>query len=238
MAERPIILQADGRSGISESLLWSMLVRALPKTMTLNMSLTKEYTMTNYVHSKSKGASFALACLLLATSSMSISPSLANVPNAAAAAPAGERDQAPDFALPAENGKTIKLSDFRGKKVVVFFYGTETTPVSPYEAEEIQKYYKKFKLADVDVLGIGPDPEASHKALATNLNLDYHLLTDKQDNTRKLFKLSAEKGRYGVVIDKKGVIRKIAGGKKDDPYGLGYVADTYDWIMSTQGSGF
>ncbi|HEY9683079.1 MAG TPA: peroxiredoxin family protein [Oculatellaceae cyanobacterium] len=196
--------------------------------------------MSNCEHPKSKGTTFALALLLLATCSMSVSAGQANVPKTAAAAatPAGERDQAPDFALPSENGKTVKLSDFRGRKVVVFFYGTETTPVSPYEAEEIQKYYKKFKLADVDVLGIGPDPEASHKALATKLNLDYHLLTDKQDNTRKLFKLSAEKGRYGVVIDKNGVIRKIAGGKVDDPYGLGYVSDTYDWIMSTQGSGF
>jgi peroxiredoxin Q/BCP len=150
--------------------------------------------------------------------------------------PAAQGDRAPDFSLTAENGNTVKLSDFQGKKVVVFFYGSDTTPATATEASEIQKYYKKFKLADVDVLGVGPDPVASHKALATNLDLQFHLLTDKDDSTRKLFKLSAEKGRYGVVIDQKGVIKKIVGGKNYPT--LDYVSDTYDWIMSTQGSGF
>jgi thioredoxin-dependent peroxiredoxin len=142
---------------------------------------------------------------------------------------------APDFALPAENGKDVKLSDFRGKTVVVFFYDKDDSPVSRKEHKMIQKDYSKYKLKGADILGIGPDPVASHKAMHTELDLNYHLLTDKNDEVRKLYHLQAQKGRYGVVVDKNGIVRKVAGGigglSEADIFNI------YDYVSGMPGAG-
>jgi peroxiredoxin Q/BCP len=148
--------------------------------------------------------------------------------------------KAPDFSLKDENGKTVKLGDFAGKKVVVFFYDKDDSPTTAQEHKRIQQNFKKYKLTDVDVLCIGPDPVASHKAMNTQLKLDYHLLADKDDSIRTLYGLppavSGSRGRYGIVIDKKGNVRKVAGGK--DELTDSVVSDVFDYVMSTQGSGF
>lgn len=143
---------------------------------------------------------------------------------------------APDFSLPAEDGKNVKLSDFRGKTVVVFFYDKDNDPVTREEHKEIQKEYKKYKLQGVDVLGIGPDPVASHKAMHTELDLQFHLLTDKNGEVRKLYQLAANKGRYAVIVNKNGVIGKVAGGigglSENDIFNI------YDYTAGMPGSGF
>jgi peroxiredoxin Q/BCP len=126
-------------------------------------------------------------------------------------------DKAPDFSLPAEDGKKIKPSDFKGKVLVIFFYDKDNSPVTEQESKRIKETYKKLKLANADVLGIGTDPVTAHKAMHTNLNLQYHLLTDKEDSVRKMYGLptnaSGARGRYGVVVDKTGVVKKVAGGE-------------------------
>lgn len=148
-------------------------------------------------------------------------------------------EQAPTFSLADENGKTVKLSDFKGKKVVVFFYDKDNAPTTSDEHKRIQSNYKKYKLTDVDVLCIGPDPVASHKAMNTQLALQYHLLADKDDKVRTLYGLppavSGSRGRYGMVIDKNGIIRKVAGGKDLSD---AVISDMFDYAMSTTGSGF
>lgn len=151
-----------------------------------------------------------------------------------------EGKKAPDFTLDDENGKPVKLSDFAGKKVVVFFYDKDNGAKTKEEHNRINKTYSKYKLEDVDVLCIGPDPVASHKAMNTQLKLKYHLLADKDDKVRSLYGLppavSGARGRYGIVIDKKGDVRKIGGGKDELDDSL--VSDMFDYAMSTTGSGF
>jgi peroxiredoxin Q/BCP len=148
-------------------------------------------------------------------------------------------EKAPDFTLSDENGKPVKLNSFKGKKLVVFFYDSDSAPATPDEHKRIKNVYKKYKLTDVDVLCIGPDPVASHKAMNTQLELNYHLLADKDDKIRSLYGLppavSGSRGRYGMVIDKEGTIRKIAGGKDLSD---SVVSDMFDYAMSTTGSGF
>ena len=127
-------------------------------------------------------------------------------------------DKAPDFELPSEEGKNVKPSDFKGKVLVIFFYDKDNSPVTASESKRIKETYKKLKLANADVLGVGPDPVKAHKEMHTNLALQYHLLTDKDNAVRKLYGLpvnaSGAAGRYGVVVDKEGVVKKIAGGEK------------------------
>ena len=59
--------------------------------------------------------------------------------------------QAPDFTLSDENGKPVKLNSFKGKKLVVFFYDSDSAPATPDEHKRIKNVYKKYKLTDVDV---------------------------------------------------------------------------------------
>ena len=148
-------------------------------------------------------------------------------------------DKAPDWTLPCENGSPISLKDFKGKKVVVFFYDKDNSPTTKDEHKRIQRDYKKFKLKGVDVLCIGEDPVASHKAMNTQLNLDFHLLTDKKDAVRALYGLppavSGEKGRYAVVIDQTGVVKKVSGGKDGITDDL--MSDLYNYATDMPGVG-
>ena len=161
---------------------------------------------------------------------------IANIYNYDAANGPKNGQLAPDFSLPAENGKNVKLSDFRGKTVVVFFYDKDNDPVTREEHKRIEKDYAKYKLQGADVLGIGPDPESSHKAMHTELDLQFHLLTDKDDKVRQLYHLTAQKGRYAVLVDKNGLVRKVAGG-------IGGLSDNdifniFDYVSGMPGSGF
>jgi len=157
-----------------------------------------------------------LTCLLLGASTGMLVPNTqAQTATNKTIAPG---DKAPDFALPSEEGKKVKPSDFQGKVLVIFFYDKDNSPVTEQESKRIKETYKKLKLANADVLGIGTDPVAAHKAMHTNLNLQYHLLTDSDDSVRKMYGLptnaSGARGRYGVVVDKTGVVKKVAGGEK------------------------
>lgn len=150
-----------------------------------------------------------------------------------------EGDKAPDFVLPCENGSNVSLKDFKGKKVVVFFYAKDNSPSTKEEHNRIQKNYKKFKLKGVDVLCIGEDPVASHKAMNTQLNLDYHLLTDKSDKVRALYGLppavNGDKGRYAIVIDPKGTVKKVSGGDQGITDDL--MSDLYNYASDMPGVG-
>ncbi len=148
-----------------------------------------------------------------------------------------EGSKAPDFTLFDEEGKPVKLSDFKGKHVVVFFYDETDAPMTEKEAKVIQKYYSQYKLKNADVLGIGSNPVASHKAMHTNLQLDFHLLTDKDGKVKKIYHLGAEQhGRYGVVVDKNGVIKKMTG-IPNEGISEKTVTDTLDVLNSLPGGG-
>jgi peroxiredoxin Q/BCP len=100
---------------------------------------------------------------------------------------------APDFSLVDSNGKTIKLSDFRGKKrVVVYFYPKDFTPGCTTEAIEFSRDYDKYRDANIEIIGISPDNEESHKKFRQQMKIPYLLGSDLQNQ------ISKEYGVYGL----------------------------------------
>jgi len=125
-------------------------------------------------------------------------------------------DKAPNFTLNDDKGKPTKLSDFGGKRIIVFFYDAEFAPIRPEQSETIKKDMKKLKLANTDLLGVGVDPVASHKAFKSGLPLNYHLLPDKDNKVRASYGFPpAVKGmhnNYAVVVDKDGTVKRVIDG--------------------------
>jgi peroxiredoxin len=126
--------------------------------------------------------------------------------------------KAPNFSLPNVSGGTGKLSDFSGRPIIVFFYDKDSEPLSEKELKSYEKYYKQFKLKGTDIVGIGPNPEASHKAMKTRtvMELNFVLLKDKEDSVRTAWGIppavKGEHNHYCIVVDKAGTIKKVIGG--------------------------
>jgi peroxiredoxin Q/BCP len=123
--------------------------------------------------------------------------------------------EAPDFSLPANTGRNITLSSFRGKKhVVLFFYPKDMTPICTKEACLFRDNYEAFTQAGAEVIGISSDSESSHQNFARNHNLQFHLVSDLGGKVRKLYgvknTLGFMPGRETFVIDKQGVIRHVS----------------------------
>jgi len=120
---------------------------------------------------------------------------------------------APDWTLTDQDGKKIKLSDFKNKKnVVVFFYYKDDTPVCTKESCSFRDSYEKFKIANAEVFGVSSDSPESHSKFKTKNNLPYDLLSDKDGAVRKSWGVPTDKGmpgRYTYVLDKKGTVKKI-----------------------------
>jgi len=123
-------------------------------------------------------------------------------------------DIAPNFELPNQNGELIKLSNFRGKYVILYFYPKDFTLGCTLEAQSIRDVYnelKELKNLDVVVLGISADSVESHKKFAEKYNLPFNLLSDTE---KKVINLYGVKGLIGArrvtfIIDKNGKIVKI-----------------------------
>src|SRR6266542_5092839 len=90
----------------------------------------------------------------------------------------GEGDPAPDFRLPADDGKTYALKDLRGQKVVLYFYPKDDTPGCTKEACSFRDAFADFKKRGIEVLGVSVDSEASHKKFAAKYKLPFTLLAD------------------------------------------------------------
>jgi peroxiredoxin len=129
-----------------------------------------------------------------------------------------EGQKAPDFTLPDQNGKPTKLSDFQGKRILVFFYDVDQEPFTSKEKKSRFQDIKKFKLENTDILCIGPDPVASHKAMNTGFKLNFHLLTDKNDAVRKAYgfptAVAGQHNHYALVVDQDRSIKKLVDGTK------------------------
>src|SRR6202161_2894194 len=87
---------------------------------------------------------------------------------------------APDFALKDQSQKEVKLSDFKGKKVVIVFYPLDWSPVCTNEHACLVQDLKKFESLDAQILGISVDSAWSHKAFAEKMHISYPLLADFQ----------------------------------------------------------
>ncbi len=121
---------------------------------------------------------------------------------------------APDFSLPSQEGKAIRLSDYKGKKqVILYFYPKDDTPGCTKEACAFRDDHDKFKPFGVEILGVSTDPVASHQAFAQKYRLNFPLLADeKKEVSQRYGALNPEKGyarRMTYLIDKEGIIRRI-----------------------------
>ncbi len=105
---------------------------------------------------------------------------------------------APDFALKDQSQKEVKLSDFKGKKVVIVFYPLDWSPVCTNEHVCLVNDMKRFEQLDAQVLGISVDSAWSHKAFAEKMGIKYPLLADFQPR-------GATADKFGVYLADKGI---------------------------------
>jgi thioredoxin-dependent peroxiredoxin len=130
-----------------------------------------------------------------------------------------EGDTAPDFATRDERGQTVKLSDLRGERVVLYFYPKDDTPGCTKEACSFRDNFQDLKAAGIRVLGVSLDTEESHQAFISKYNLPFTLLSDTDHAVSDAYGVYGEqtwgdKKYMGVqrktfLIDEGGRIRKI-----------------------------
>lgn len=130
-----------------------------------------------------------------------------------------EGDKAPDFAVSDAAGKTVRLKDLRGKKVVLYFYPKDDTPGCTKEACSFRDSFAKFKKRGIEVLGVSLDSEKSHQKFATKYDLPFRLLADTDRAISESYGTYGEKkfmgrtymgnNRMTFLIDEKGKIKKI-----------------------------
>ena len=123
-------------------------------------------------------------------------------------------DKAPGFTLESQTGENVTLSDFLGKKnVVLYFYPKDETPGCTREACTFRDSYELFTDLGAEVIGVSADTVDSHKAFAEHHNLPFTLLSDLDNNVRKLYGATSTlgfiPGRVTFIIDKKGVVRHL-----------------------------
>lgn len=123
---------------------------------------------------------------------------------------------APAFTAPAGGGQTVSLADYRGKKVVLYFYPKNDTPGCTKEACSFRDHWSALQERGVIVLGVSPDSEASHAKFAGKYSLPFPLLADADHAIASAYGAWGEKNMYGkkitgilrttFLIDEKGVI--------------------------------
>lgn len=106
-------------------------------------------------------------------------------------------DQAPDFETVDENGKTVKLSDFRGKKVVLYFYPKDNTSGCTAQACGFRDSYPEIEASDAVVLGVSPDSAKSHTNFKAKYELPFPLLVDSDHTISEAYGVWQEKSMYG-----------------------------------------
>ncbi len=130
-----------------------------------------------------------------------------------------EGSKAPDFELMDQNGKVHKLSDYRGKWVVLYFYPKDLTPGCTTEACNFRDEFPKFEAADAVVFGVSRDSVARHEKFATKYELPFPLLSDEEGKLCGDFGVWQEKSMYGrkymgivrstFIIDPRGTVAKV-----------------------------
>ena len=129
------------------------------------------------------------------------------------------KTQAPDFTLPDQNGDMRSLSDFRGKKVVLYFYPKDNTPGCSKQAAGFAALNEEFEKKGACVVGISKDSVASHKKFEQNYSLPFTILSDSSLDVIKAYGVWQEKKNYGkttmgvvrstYIIDENGIIAGV-----------------------------
>jgi thioredoxin-dependent peroxiredoxin len=126
---------------------------------------------------------------------------------------------APDFELTSDAGEQVRLSSFRGKPVVLYFYPRDDTPGCTAQACGIRDAYGEFERAGAVVLGVSPDSEASHVKFRSKYDLPFTLLADPEHEVAEQYGVWVEKKNYGktsmgierstFVIDADGNVARV-----------------------------
>lgn len=130
-----------------------------------------------------------------------------------------EGDNAPAFKAKDQNGKAVSLADFKGKKVILYFYPEDDTPTCTIEACNLRDNFKPLQQKGLVVLGVSPDDEKKHKKFEEKYQLPFTLLADPDKKIIDKYGVWGEKNMYGrkymgllrttFLIDEKGKIIKI-----------------------------
>ena len=126
--------------------------------------------------------------------------------------------KAPDFSLEDQNGKTHSLSDYKGKKVILYFYPKDMTSGCSKQACAFAELYPQFREKDAVVLGVSKDSVTSHKKFEEKFGLPFTILSDPNQEVIQAYDVLKEKSMYGrkymgvvrstYLIDEKGIIAK------------------------------
>lgn len=106
-------------------------------------------------------------------------------------------DEAPGFALPDQTGRTVKLSDYRGQPVVVYFYPKADTPGCTTQACGVRDHQADYAKAGAAVFGVSPDPVAKVKKFYDKQHLNFDLLADEDHAVTEAYGVWVEKSMYG-----------------------------------------
>ncbi len=127
--------------------------------------------------------------------------------------------KAPDFNVNDQNGKSVKLSDLKGKKVVLYFYPKDMTPGCTAESCSLRDNYKALQKSGYEVFGISTDDEKSHRKFIEQQNLPFSLLADTDKIVHAKYGTWVEKSMYGrkymgtvrvtYIIDENGIISEV-----------------------------
>ena len=128
-------------------------------------------------------------------------------------------DKAPSFSIKNQNGKTINLADFKGKKVVLYFYPEDDTPGCTKEACNLRDNYTDMRAKGYEIIGISANDEKSHSKFAEKYSLPFDLGADTDMSVINAYRVYGEKNLYGrkymgikrttFIIDEKGAIERI-----------------------------
>jgi peroxiredoxin Q/BCP len=128
-------------------------------------------------------------------------------------------DGAPDFELPDQDGRAVRLSDFRGRPVVVYFYPKADTPGCTTQACGVRDHRADYAKVGSVVLGLSPDPVAKVKKFHEKYDLDFALLADEDHSVAESYGVWVEKSMYGrtytgnerttFVIDADGKVARV-----------------------------
>jgi thioredoxin-dependent peroxiredoxin len=128
-------------------------------------------------------------------------------------------DKAPSINATDENGKMLSLEEYKGKKVVLYFYPKDSTPGCTAEACNLRDNYESLKADGYDVIGVSPDSEKSHLKFIEKQNLPFRLIADTDKKVAEAYGVWGLKkfmgkeymgvNRTTFVIDEKGVIEKV-----------------------------
>ncbi|MDX5482891.1 MAG: thioredoxin-dependent thiol peroxidase [Hymenobacteraceae bacterium] len=128
-------------------------------------------------------------------------------------------DKAPEFEGKDQNGNTVKLSDYRGKKVILYFYPKDNTPGCTAQACNLRDNYSNLRQKGYEVIGVSTDSEKSHQNFIGKFELPFTLVADTDKQIVEQYGVWQEKSMYGrkymgtmrytFVIDEEGVIQDI-----------------------------